>query len=85
MKVLCGKLAGLDKVYWWAIPETIRHSFLYKSGDYAIVESNRDYAMVKVIAIVDVDERYVHTLTGRCKGSLANVVKFLFRSEVRAD
>lgn len=85
MKLLCGKHAGCKKGYWWEIPEDVTVACLYKGGDYAIVENKGDYAMVKVIAIVDTNEKYVFALTGVSKGRFSKVVKFLFRNDVRAD
>ena len=80
MKLILGKLNkdGI-KNYWLAndiAPDVC-------CGDYAIVENINDYDLVKIIGIVETDEKYCGFLTPF--GVSKKVIKFIARGQIRRD
>ena len=78
MKAILGKLNRSHEVYYW------RCDGMYPDvGDYAIVENINDYDLVKIIGIVETDEKYEKFLS---KNRISKkVIKTISRSWVRND
>lgn len=79
MKLILGKLSNGAIFYW-----DISHMQLKPSiGDYAIVENLDDYALVKIVGIVETSEKYCKRLTHSCE--LKKAVCLLKRNMIRND
>lgn len=81
MKVIIGKINSSNKIdYWNAVkgytPDVI-------AGDYAIVENKNDYDLVKIIGIVETNDKYAKFLAPN--GISKSVIKYLARCQVRKD
>ena len=80
MKLIIGKLNEDNNIRYWNASGFTPDVAV---GDYAIVENINDYDLVKIIGIVETEEKYTKFLVPR--GVSKNVVKYLERSQVRKD
>lgn len=84
IKVILGKHAGKKDLLCWEVTPEVPYQFVdAKSGNYAIVENRNDYAMVKVVCVAEIEEKYLHLLTGGKE--LKKVIRFVERNKVRED
>ena len=79
MKLIAGKLNSESVVRFWKIEE----KFFYV-GDYAIVENKNDYDLVKIVGIIETNEKYVSFVTNECS-RIKNVISIIPRFQVRKD
>ena len=79
MKLILGKLSNGAIFYW----DTSHMQLKPSVGDYAIVENLDDYALVKIVGIVETSEKYCKRLTHSCK--LKKAVCLLKRNMIRND
>lgn len=80
MKLIIGKLNGANIINYWNTSDFILD---VPVGDYAIVENINDYDLVKIIGIVETDEKYTKFLAPH--GVSKRVIKYLPRDLVRRD
>ena len=79
MKLILGKLNSGAIFYWDISDMQLKPSI----GDYAIVENLDDYALVKIVGIVETSEKYYKQLTHDCE--LKQSVCLLKRNMIRND
>ena len=79
MKLILGKLNSVAIFYWDISDMKLEPSI----GDYAIVENLDDYALVKIVGIVETSEKYCKQLTHSCE--LKKAVCLLKRNMIRND
>ena len=79
MKLIVGKLNSESVVRFWKIEEK-----LFYLGDYAIVENKDDYDLVKIVGIIETNEKYVSFVTNGCS-RIKNVISIIPRFQVRKD
>ena len=80
MKLIIGKLNRNNIVYYWRIPS----DSVFTIGDYAIVENINDYDLVKIIGIVETEEKYAKFLANG-KEISKKVIYFIERKDIRED
>lgn len=70
MKLIAGKLNS-GTTNFWNIPENA----VYEIGDYAIVQNKNDYDLVKIVGIVETNEKYSKIITGvEVSKSVVNII-----------
>lgn len=79
MKLILGKLNS-GAIFYWDISDMKLEPSI---GDYAIVENLDDYALVKILGIVETSEKYCKRLTHSCE--LKKAVCLLKRNMIRND
>ena len=79
MKLIAGKLNSDTFIRFWKTEER----YLYV-GDYAIVENINDYDLVKIVGIVETEEKYTHFLANGCP-VIKNVITIIPRCAIRKD
>lgn len=57
--------------YYWYLPKALRTQTLI--GDYAIVQNMRDYALVKIVGIVETEPSMEHVVVG-CSKPIKRVI-----------
>ena len=80
-KVIVGKLNSTNEVRYWNAGNGYTPDVI--CGDYAIVENKNDYDLVKIIGIMDINEKYEHFLVPNKISKTA--VRYLARCQVRKD
>ena len=81
VKLIAGKLNNCPNVYYWELPNNI--ILIPKIGDYVVVENMNDYDLVKVVGIVETNEKYSKFITN-CQMN-KKVVCIVKREEIRED
>lgn len=83
--IIAGKHNGSGEVYFWKMEEETIGYNTVKVGDYAVVENKNDYEMVKVIGIVETEDKYLRFF-GVPYGNVAKrVIMVIPRQYVRED
>ena len=80
MKLIIGKLNKANIINYW---NTSDFTPDVSVGDYAIVQNVNEYDLVKIVGIVETEEKYTKFLAPN--GVSKSVVKYLDRSQVRKD
>lgn len=81
MRLIIGKINASNTIGYWNIRNNYTPDII--SGDYAVVENENDFDLIKVIGIVEINEKYVKYL---CQNGVSkSVVKFYPRIEFRKD
>lgn len=80
MKLIIGKLNRANIISYWNTGDFIPDISV---GDYAIVENINDYDLVKIVGIVETEEKYTKFLAPN--GVSKRVIKYLPRDLVRRD
>lgn len=80
MKLIAGKMNYCKQTYYWELPE---FSTMPNVGDYAIVENLNDYDLIKIVGILETEEKYAKFITGVDVNK--KVIKTLDRQYIRED
>lgn len=80
MKLIIGKLNRTNIINYWNTSDFILDVSV---GDYAILENMNDYDLVKIVGIVETEEKYTKFLVPN--GVSKRVIKYLPRDLVRRD
>lgn len=81
MKVIAGKLNKDNIVnYWLCDVATLHDSDI---GNYAIVENRNDYDLVKIVGILDTNEKYLKFIVG--VNPSKKVIRIVERQTIRED
>lgn len=80
MKLIMGKLNNGNVINYWNTSDFVSDISV---GDYAIVENMNDYDLVKIVGIVETEEKYTKFLVPN--GVSKRVIKYLPRDLVRRD
>ena len=83
MKLIAGKLNAENIVRYWMLEDEKDIYNVFGIGDYAIVENKNDYDLVKIISIVETEEKYVKFLIGA--STIKKVVRLISRAVIRED
>ena len=79
MRIIAGKLNSDNIVRYWKVGDEI-----FNVGDYAIVENKNDYDLVKIIGIVETNEKYASFFVNGYPVS-KSVVSIIQRFLIRKD
>lgn len=79
MRIIAGKLNSDNIVRYWKVGDEI-----FNVGDYAIVENKNDYDLVKIIGIVETNEKYASFFANGYSIS-KNVISIISRGLIRED
>jgi len=80
IKLIAGKLNNFENAYYWDVSMIDRN---FEIGDYAIVENMSDYDLVKIIGIVETNEKYSRYITNR--KNVKKVIMIIDRYSIRED
>lgn len=84
MKLIAGKLNQDSTIRYWMLEgENLKDIEVFGIGHYAVVENKSDYDLVKIIGIVETEEKYAKFLTGVNVNK--KVIRLLSRSSIRED
>lgn len=84
MKLIAGKINSDNVVRYWNLDrENAIDVAVIGIGNYAIVENKNDYDLVKIVGIVETNEKYAKFLTGANVNK--KVVSVITRDSVRED
>lgn len=81
MKVIIGKINSDNTIGCWNVGKDYTPDVIV--GDYAIVENKNDYDLVKVIGIVETNDKYGKFLAPN--GISKSAIRYLARCQVRKD
>ena len=79
MRLIAGKLNSDDIVRFWKVGNEI-----FNVGDYAIVENRNDYDLVKIVGIVETNEKYASFFANGYSIS-KSVISIVSRGFIRKD
>lgn len=84
MKLMIGKLNSENSVRYWILEdENEKDIDVIGIGNYAIVENKNDYDLVKIVGIVETNEKYARFITGVNVNK--KVVRLIVRDSIRED
>lgn len=84
MKLIAGKINSDNVVRYWNLEgENAIDVAVIGIGNYAIVENKNDYDLVKIVGIIETNEKYAKFLTGVNVNK--KVVRLITRDSVRED
>lgn len=81
MKVIAGKLNKDNIVNYWLCDLCILNK--NDIGNYAIVENRNDYDLVKIVGILETNEKYLKFVVG--VNPSKKVVQIIGRNTIRED
>lgn len=80
-KVIIGKINSSNIIGYWNAGEGYTPDVI--AGDYAIVENKNDYDLIKIIGIVETNEKYKKFLAPN--GISKSAIRYLARCQIRKD
>lgn len=80
-KLIVGRINSANIIGYWNTGDIYTPDV--EVGDYAIVENKTDYDLIKIIGILETEEKYEKMLVNN--GVSKKVVKYLARNQVRED
>ena len=81
MRIICGKINRENVVnYWLCDLKTLNINDI---GNYAIVENRNDYDLVKIVGILETNEKYLKFVTD--VNPYKKVVQIVERNTIRED
>lgn len=84
MKLIAGKINSDNMVRYWKLEDENEIDIaVIGIGNYAIVQNKGDYDLVKIVGIVETDEKYAKFLTGVNVNK--KVVRLIARNIIRED
>ena len=81
IKLIAGKINNCSTIYYWLIDEELD----FEIGDYAIVENINDYDLIKIVGIVETQEKYLKHITNVNKNKMKKVAKVIQRCDIREE
>lgn len=81
VNLILGKHNSTGKIFYWLNEEFVG----FNIGDYAIVENKNDYDLVKVIATITTNKKYVEFITNCKYENIKKIVNIIDRLEIRDD
>ena len=79
MRLIAGKLNGYNFVRYWKVENET-----FNIGDYAIVENENDYDLVKITGVIETNEKYA-SLVANGLSTDKKVVSIIQRFLIRND
>lgn len=91
MKLIIGKLNSSNTTYYWKIEEDVLTKFnlgedqYFKNliGNYAIVENLNDFDLVKIVGVIETNDKYAKFLTNKTINK--KVMNIIGRGMLRTD
>ena len=81
MKIIMGKINSGNVIGFWRAGENLTPDVI--AGDYAIVENKTDYDLIKIIGILETDEKYEKFIVPN--GITKSVVRYMARCLIRKE
>ena len=84
MKLIAGKINSDNMVRYWKLEDENEIDIaVIGIGNYAIVQNKDDYDLVKIVGIIETNEKYSKFLTGVNVNK--KVVRLILRNSIRED
>lgn len=80
-KLIIGKINSSNTIGYWKVGNGYTPDIIV--GDYAIVENKNDYDLIKIIGIVETNEKYEKFLVQN--GVSKSAIRYLARMQIRKD
>jgi rhamnose utilization protein RhaD (predicted bifunctional aldolase and dehydrogenase) len=79
VKLIAGRLNNCSTTYYWKLNSHVN----FNIGDYAIIENMSDYDLVKIVGVLETNEKYLKKIINQ--DIYKNVIKIIPRSDIRND